>query len=334
MSKKLKIGVLMGGLSAEHEVSLATGQNVVDNLDRSKYEPIAIRMSKEKAWFVKGRKTTEVQALASCDVVFNALHGTFGEDGRVQALMEYYGARYTGSGITASALAMDKLRSREIFKLAGLAVPKTLKIRKGENYQALLNVFVNKVTNFPIVVKPCSNGSSVGVGIASDQISLGKALNLAFRVEKKILVEEFIEGREVTCGVLDGQQITALPVTEIIPKMGNKFFNYKAKYKAGQSDEITPARLDDDTTKQVQEIAVKAHQLLGCKAYSRTDMIIRNIRQDQLEFGRAPNAGNIYVLETNTLPGLTSASLLPKAALAAGLTFPQLLDTIIASSLI
>src|SRR3989338_11316175 len=141
--KKIKIGVLMGGPSAEHEVSLATGKNVIDNLDKTKYAPVAVKLSKTRStgsgqavqWFVNGRLTDMPKALKSCDLIFNALHCTFGEDGRVQALMEYYGARYTGSGITASALAMDKLRSREIFKLAGFCVPKTLKIKKGENYQ-------------------------------------------------------------------------------------------------------------------------------------------------------------------------------------------------------
>ena len=310
----------MGGLSSEHDVSLATGHNVIENLDRSKYEPFGIRLTKDKEWFVKGRKMTETKALQDCDVVFNALHGTFGEDGRIQALLEYYDKKYTGSGIMASALAMDKLRSREIFKLSDLATPKTLKIRKGENYQAILNVFVNKISGFPVVVKPCSNGSSVGVFIVKNLNELSKALKAAFRIEKKILVEEFIDGKEITCGVLEnGQAISALPVTEIVPKRGHKFFDYNAKYKTGHSDEITPARLDEETTKKAQEIAVKAHKLLGCRAYSRTDMIIKD--------------SSIYILETNTLPGLTSASLLPKAAFIAGLTFPQLLDKIIEGSL-
>lgn len=320
--KKIKIGVLIGGLSAEHEVSLETGQGVIDNLDRSKYEPIAIKISKEREWIIGDKKLTEAKALASCDIVFNALHGTFGEDGKIQALLEYYDKPYTGSGITASALAIDKLRSREIFKLAGLQVPKTLKIRRGDNYQALLNVFVNKVVNFPVVVKPCSNGSSIGVKIVNNQRNLVKAIKEAFELDKKVLIEEFIEGREVTCGALENfnsQPIMALPVTEILPKSKNTFYSYKAKYKDGQCDFFTPARIDEELAKKVQEIAVRAHQLLGCKAYSRTDMIVASDK--------------IYVLEINTLPGLTSHSLLPKAAQAIGLTFSQLLDNILSSSL-
>src|SRR3989344_7371381 len=248
MSKKLKIGILMGGPSAEHEISLDTGRNIIDNLDRSKYDIVEIKISKDKKWTLNGKPVDEPKALKSCDIVFNALHGEFGEDGKAQALMEYHGARYTGSGICGSALAMDKLRSREIFKLAGLKVPNTLKIRRGDNYQALLGVFVSKVTSFPVVVKPCSSGSSVGVQMVNNSEELDKAIKAAFKLEGKILVEEFIKGREVTCGVLDnfnGQPVGALPVTEIIPNKGHKFFDYSAKYKTGHSDEITPAFLDE-----------------------------------------------------------------------------------------
>ena len=352
MKKKLKVGVLMGGLSEEHEVSLATGQNVMENLDKSKYQPIAIKLSRTPhqvdpltaikkgsglgagqviKWFLNGKLTTMEKALKSCDLVFNALHGSFGEDGKVQAIMEYHGVRYTGSGICGSVLAMDKLRSREIFKLAGLSVPKTLKLRRGDNYQALLKLFVGKVTNFPVVVKPCSSGSSVGVQMVKNHVQLEKAIKETFKLDSKVLIEELIDGKEVTCGVLENfsveggpasgwnDKIAALPVTEIVPKRGNKFFNYKAKYTAGQCDEITPAFLDEEVTNKIKETAVKAHQLLGCKAYSRTDMILRG--------------DDVIVLETNTLPGLTANSLLPKAAQFAGLTFAHLLDHIISNSL-
>lgn len=322
MSKKLKIGVLMGGPSSEHEVSLATGKNVLGNLDKNKYQLVTIKLLKNNQWYVNGRLTTMVKALKSCDLVFNALHGTFGEDGRVQALLEYYGVRYTGSGLTASALAMDKLRSREIFKLTGFCVPKTLKIKRDENYQARLNLFITKVTKLPVVVKPCSSGSSVGVQIVGDVNKLSKAIDEAFKLDKKVLVEEYIKGREVTCGVLEnhnGQEVYALPVTEIAPVKKHKFYDYDAKYKDGHTVFTTPAQIDEMTYKKAQEIAIRAHQLLGCRGYSRTDMVLKN--------------DNIYVLETNTLPGLTSHSLIPRAAKAAGLTFSQLLDKIIDSSL-
>lgn len=325
MTKKLKIGVLMGGPSSEHEVSLATGQNILENLDKTKYEPVVVKISKASKWFLSGKPTSQGDALTGCDVVFNALHGTFGEDGKVQGILEHAGIKYTGSGIAGSAIAMDKFHSRELFKLAGLNTPKTLKLKKGENYMARVSFFVNKIVKLPVVIKPCSNGSSVGVQIVDDLSKLEKAVVAAFKLDKFVLVEEFIRGRELTCGVLENfgnESIAALPVTEIIPVKNHKFFNYEAKYKAGHSNEITPAPIDEVLTRKVQDIAIRAHQVLGCSGYSRTDMILKN------------GNGTIYILETNTLPGLTKNSLLPKAAQTAGLTFSQLLDKIISNSLV
>lgn len=315
----------MGGPSSEHEVSLATGQNVIENLDKTKYEPVAIKISKVGKWFLNGKPINQPDALKGHDVVFNALHGTFGEDGKIQAILEHSGIKYTGSGIAGSAIAMDKFHSREIFKLAGLNTPKTLKLKKGENYMARVSFFVNKIVKLPVVVKPCSNGSSVGVQIVEDLDKLEKAVAAVFKLDKYVLIEEFIKGRELTCGVLENfsdQPIVALPVTEIIPVKNHKFFNYDAKYKRGHSSEITPAPLDEILLKKAQDIAIRAHQVLGCSGYSRTDMILKN------------GNGTIYILETNTLPGLTKNSLLPKAAQTAGLTIGQLLDTIITSSLV
>ena len=193
---------------------------------------------------------------------------------------------------------------------------------------ARVSFFVNKIVKLPVVVKPCSNGSSVGVEIVEDLNKLDKAVVSAFKLDKFVLVEEFIKGRELTCGVLEGftsltyknGEVGALPVTEIIPVKNHKFFNYDAKYKIGHSNEITPAPLDEVLTKKAQDIAVRAHQVLGCSGYSRTDIILKN------------GNGTMYVLETNTLPGLTKNSLLPKAASVAGLTLTQLLDKIIESS--
>ncbi|OGN28663.1 MAG: hypothetical protein A3I26_03355 [Candidatus Yanofskybacteria bacterium RIFCSPLOWO2_02_FULL_43_10] len=325
ISKLLRVGVLMGGPSSEHDVSLNTGQNVIENLDKAKYEPVVIKISKTGKWFSGSKPTTPDKVFKLCDVVFNALHGTFGEDGKIQGILEHSGVKYTGSGIAGSAIAMDKFHSREIFKLAGLNVPRTMKLKRGENYAAQLSFFINKIVKLPVVVKPCSSGSSVGIQIVENVAKLEKAVVAAFKLDKFVLVEEVIKGRELTCGVLDnlnGQQVSALPVTEIIPVKNHKFFNYDAKYKTGHSNEITPAPLDEALTKKVQDIAVRAHQVLGCSGYSRTDMILKQ------------GNGTIYILETNTLPGLTKNSLLPKAAQTAGLTFTQLLDKVIESSLV
>lgn len=320
----IKVGILMGGPSSEHEVSLATGQNVLENLDRSKYEPLAVKILKTGKWFLGGKPLAPEKVFKSCDIFFNALHGYYGEDGKLQAMLEHNNIRYTGSGVAASALAMDKFQSRELFKLAGLNVPKTLKIIKGDNYSAQLNFFINKIAKFPVVIKPCSDGSSVGVSVVEEAGGLEKAITGAFKIGREILIEEFIRGRELTCGVLDkfnDENTSPLPVTEIIPVKNHKFFNYQAKYKNGHANEITPAPLDETIYKKAQDIAVRAHQVLGCRGYSRTDMILKQ------------GNGTIYVLETNTLPGLTENSLLPKAASVAGLTFSQLLDKIISSSL-
>ena len=322
--KLIKVAVIMGGPSSEHGVSLGTGKNVMENLDSAKYKPVVVKISKTGKWFLNGKPSTQSDALKGHDIVFNALHGTFGEDGKIQGILEHAGIKYTGSGVAGSALAMDKFHSREIFKLAGLNTPRTMKLKRGENYTAHLGFFINKIVKLPVVVKPCSNGSSVGVQIVEDMTKLEKAVADAFKTDRYVLVEEFIKGRELTCGVLENfnnQSVSALPVTEIIPVKNHKFFNYDAKYKTGHSNEITPAPLDDALTKKAQDIAVRAHQILGCKGYSRTDMILKQ------------GNGTIYVLETNTLPGLTNNSLLPKAAQAAGLTFTQLLDRIITSSL-
>lgn len=323
--KLIRVGVLMGGPSSEHEVSLNTGQNIIENLDKTKYAPMAIKISKTNKWFLNGKLANQSEALKNHDIIFNALHGAFGEDGKVQAILEHAGIKYTGSGIAGSAIAMDKFHSREIFKLAGFNTPKTMKLKRGENYVARLNFFINKIIKFPVVVKPCSNGSSVGVQIVEDHGKLAQAIVAAFKLDKNILIEEFIKGRELTCGVLENfnnQPIAALPVTEIIPVKNHKFFNYVAKYKRGHSNEITPAPIEDILAKKAQDIAIRAHQILGCSGYSRTDMILKN------------GNGTIYVLETNTLPGLTKNSLLPQAAQVAGLNFSQLLDHIIISSLI
>src|SRR3989344_1240149 len=201
--KLMKVGVLMGGLSSEHEVSLATGQNVLEGLDRSKYEPLAVKILKTGKWLLNGKPATSDKIFQSCDFVFNALHGYYGEDGKVQALLDHNEVRYTGSGVAASAIAMDKFHSREIFKLAGFNVPKTLKLLKGENYSARLQFFINKITKLPVVVKPCSNGSSVGVTIVEEASGLDKAISVALKLDREVLVEEFIKGRELTCGVLD-----------------------------------------------------------------------------------------------------------------------------------
>lgn len=316
--KNIAVGVLMGGPSAEHVVSLASGENVLAYLDKSKYKLLSIRISKDGQWFLNNRKVDFRNALKRIDIAFLALHGEFGEDGKIQTLLEYFGVPYTGSSITASVLGMDKSKSRELFKAAGILTPGTLLLEKKGDYDTQALFFVNKIMSFPVVVKPVNRGSSVGVSLVKDNDSLLKGIKKAFKYDSHILIEEYIDGREVTCSVLENFQdlkIAALPPTEIIPKKGNKFFNYTAKYSPGAADEITPAQISNEQTEAVKEAAIKAHKILGCKGYSRSDMICKG--------------NKVYLLELNTLPGLTVNSLIPKQANAAGLDFRELLDIII-----
>ncbi len=312
----------MGGPSFEHEVSLLSGLNVIENLDPRKYQPVPVKILKSGKWTVNGKFANYPEILKKIDFAFLAFHGEFGEDGRVQALLEIHKVPYSGSGIGASALAMDKKNSRDLFKLAGLNVPKTLHIKKGENYSSLVGFFISKVSKLPVVIKPCGRGSSVGVSIVETEKKLPQAIREAFKYDDDILIEEYIRGTEVTCGVLEnfgGQKYFVLPITQITP-VKHKFFSYKAKYTVGAAKEITPAPVDEIVYKKVQEAAIKAHQILGCKGYSRTDMIVKN-------------GGAIYVLELNSLPGLTKNSLLPKQAASVGLKPIDLFDLIIKAAL-
>lgn len=321
MKAKLKIGVLMGGLSAEHEVSLASGRQVLTHLNRNEYQPLAIKISRAGRWFFNGRPLDCRVIFKKIDLAFLALHGEFGEDGRLQGLLDFYDLPYTGSGRLASALGMDKLKSREIFNLAGLPTPQTHLLTADQINYPRSQLETDGVKKWPKVIKPRSRGSSVGVFIAHNVKELSGAIGQARKFDRHILVEEFIAGREVTCGILEnfkGQKHFALPLTEIRPKTSS-FFDYQAKYTPGASEEITPAPLTAILTKKVQMAAVKAHCLLDCANYSRADFIIKNNQP--------------YLLEVNTLPGLTKTSLLPQAAAVVGLTFKQLLDLIVDNSL-
>ncbi|MDP3731733.1 MAG: D-alanine--D-alanine ligase, partial [Candidatus Omnitrophota bacterium] len=238
------------------------------------------------------------------DVAFIALHGRFGEDGQIQEILDTLKIPYTGSGAVASRLAMDKVASRRIFESGGLHVPRYKtedKLSYNANWRTHHSDFA-----LPLVVKPASHGSSIGLSIVEREEYLHKSVDLAFGFDEKIIIEEYIRGREVTVGILDEK---ALPVIEIIPK--KRFFDYEAKYQAGLTDYVAPAELEDEIARDIQETALSAHKLLGCYGCSRVDMIL--------------NDNDIpFVLEVNTIPGLTATSLLPKAAKVVGIDFLEL----------
>jgi len=294
-----KVGILMGGPSTEREISLKSGNAVYESLTQAGFEVAAIDIKTDgKQENIHLIKSYEI------DVAFIALHGRFGEDGQIQEILDIMGIPYTGSGARASRLAMDKIASRKIFEASGLVVPRYKaedNLSYNANWMARHNDFA-----LPLVVKPATHGSSIGLSIVEKEEYLGKSVDFAFSFDERIIIEEYVMGREVTVGILDEK---ALPVIEIIPK--KRFFDYEAKYQAGLTEYVVPAGLEDDSAKKIQEAALSAHKLLGCYGCSRVDLIL--------------SKENIpFVLEVNTIPGLTLTSLLPKAAKAVGINFPQL----------
>jgi len=302
--KKLRLALLAGGKSGEREVSLKGAAEVAKALDPKKYE------------VKRYDPATDLARLASdagsIDVAFILLHGPFGEDGTVQGFLDLLAIPYQGSGVLGSAIAMDKNLSKILYRNSGLKVPEWYMAAKEDidNPSKILGQLA-----LPLVIKPASQGSSLGMTIARSEEDIAKGLQKAFAIDRQVMVEEFIAGREITGGVIGNEELTALPLVEIIPGEQYEFFDYEAKYQPGASKEICPAELEEAITIRAQNYALTAHRALQLRGYSRTDMIV--------------NGDDIYVLETNTIPGMTPTSLLPQGAAAAGLDFSELLDRLI-----
>lgn len=325
MSRRYRIGVIRGGPSAEHEVSLETGASVLAailaNLE-DKYEPIDILIDKEGRWHIDGAEIAPEEAIRRFDFAWNALHGTYGEDGKIQSFFEAHGVPHSGSGSLASAIGMNKSLTKKILRDAGIKSPYWKELLSEEVRQDASKAADILFTTFlfPAVIKPAQNGSSVGVSIVREKKDIAPALQEAAKHGDVILIEEYIPGAEATCGVIEGfrgEDLYALPPIEIRPK--GDFFDYKAKYQ-GHSEEIVPARFPQETNKAIEELARAVHRTLGLNDYSRTDFIVH------------PRRG-IYVLETNTLPGMTKESLIPKALRAVGSDIHELVDHIIRGEL-
>jgi len=306
--KQMRLALIAGGKSAEREVSLKSGDQVFKALDKNKY---AIR--RYDPLFDLEQLVREAPEL---DVALIIMHGRGGEDGTVQGLLDLLGLPYQGSGVLASALGMNKEMSKILYQQAGLKVARALFFNQAE---APTSREIEAALGLPAVIKPVNEGSSIGVTIARTREELETGLAAAFGYDRRILVEEFIAGTEVTGGVLGNDHLQALPLVEIVPASAYPFFTYEAKYQPGATHEICPARLDPDLTARAQQCALTAHQALGCRGYSRTDMRVRQ--------------GEVYVLETNTIPGMTATSLFPQAAQAVGIDFSALLDTLITLAL-
>ena len=305
---KLRIALLAGGRSAEREISLKSGDQVYAALDKSRYEVL-----RYDPMFDLTRLASESKSI---DAALIILHGRMGEDGTIQGFLDSLEIPYQGSGVLGSSVAMNKILSKQLYVQAGLPVALYEIAVKGETVD--FSGMVGRL-GLPLVVKPEHEGSSIGLSVVKEESKLPEAVELAWSYDRRCMVERFIAGVEVTGGVLGNDTPQALPLIEIIPGEGYEFFDYAAKYTPGASREICPARISPELTEKVQELAVRAHKALFCRGYSRTDTIV---------------AGNdIFLLETNTIPGMTATSLFPQAAAAAGLSFPALLDRLIGLAL-
>jgi D-alanine-D-alanine ligase len=303
--KKLRVALLAGGKSGEREVSLSGAKGVEQALDPEKFEVKKYDPATDLASLV-----VEAEGI---DFAFILLHGRFGEDGTVQGLLELLGIPYQGSGVLGSALAMDKNLAKELYQLRGLPVAAWEMV--DDKSGASASDIVGRL-GLPLVVKPVCQGSSLGMTIAKSDTELQAGIQKAFSHDNEVMVEQYIVGREITAGVLGNADPVALPLIEIVPGEGYAFFDYDAKYQPGASNEICPAPISPDLAAKAQEYGVEAHKALQLRGYSRTDMMMTE-------------DGRFYLLETNTIPGMTPTSLFPQAAAAYGLDFPALLERLI-----
>ena len=290
----MKVAVIYGGLSAERDVSIKTGEAVLKACLENKYNTSAI--------MVNDKNDEVFDALKEFDIVFNALHGTFGEDGSVQSMLEDNGILFTGSGSDASKTCMDKIKCKNILRNNNYSTPDWFEL---SNYSEIPKSF------FPCIVKPNAQGSTFGLSLVDKKSDLNKAVSNSLKFDKDILIEEYISGREITVGILDGK---ALPVVEILPS--HDIYDYKCKYTPGMTKYVCPATLGEDLKNRIMLDSLKIFELLNCRGYGRVDYII-------------DNNNNYYFLEINTLPGMTNTSLLPIAAKNADISFNKLVKIII-----
>ena len=302
--KKINIALLSGGVSSEREISLKSGDQIYYALDNDKYN------------ITRYDPKTDLYRLVAdapgIDVAFIAMHGRYGEDGTLQGLLDLLDIPYQGSGVLGSAIALDKVASKHLYERSGIPVPPYIVIRKGDKIDP--DDCIQRL-GLPIVTKPVTGGSSIGMSIVDSRNLISGTLDVAFRQNNSILMESYIKGIELTAGVIGNDDLTAFPLIAIIPAKKHVFFDYNAKYEEGDTKEICPAPIDDNLTLKAQTIAKMSHKALFCSGYSRTDMILK---------GR-----DIYVLETNTIPGMTRGSLLPLAAKTAGIPLNKLIDQLI-----
>ncbi len=304
---KLRLALLAGGKSGEREVSLKGAEEVYKAFDKNRYD------------IKRYDPATDLEKIAAdaskIDAAFILLHGLFGEDGTVQGFLDLLDIPYQGSGVLGSAIAMDKNLSKILYRNNGLNVAAWAMVTPKDMAKQGWDNSILQDLQFPLVLKPVRQGSSLGMSIVQSKEELSTGLQEAFKYDRTVMVEQFISGREITVGVIGNDELGALPLVEIIPGDKYSFFDYEAKYQPGATNEICPADFDTKTTKKAQHYGITAHKALQLRGYSRTDMIV--------------SGDDIYVLETNTIPGMTPTSLLPQAAAEYGLDFSALLDRLI-----
>ena len=337
--KRLKVAILMGGRSTERDVSLMTGQMVLQALDPEKYQalpvdaaslgrlpgsvpPALVDAPSAYAALAPERMAGDAAGVmapegdpARPNVCFIALHGRYGEDGTLQGLLELLDMPYTGSGVLASAAAMNKVISKKLFLAEGIPTPPFCTLDNDDARERFLAEWRAGTSRIgaPCVVKPNEQGSTIGITIVRGPEEMAAALELAFKYDDTVLIESFIEGVEITAALLGNRDPEVLPLIEIVPTGG--FYDYERKYTPGATEEVVPARIPEAQAAVARELALRCHRAFGCRGMSRVDMIV------------TPEA--IWVLEINTIPGMTPTSLLPRAAAAAGISFPQLVDRLI-----
>ncbi|WP_087971557.1 D-alanine--D-alanine ligase family protein [Oceanobacillus rekensis] len=307
----MKIAVLYGGISGEREVSLSSGKGIMNALRDKGHEVIGVDFNPNNL---------EDIIKLNVDLVFIGLHGKYGEDGRIQGLLDMMGIPYVGSGVLSSALAMDKAKAKQVFMMNKIPLAKSevYAISKATKKEFIVNKINNAFTP-PFVIKPNKEGSTLGLTIVTDSNQVMEAVNRAAESDDMILVEDFIKGRELTVAIIGEKgNEEALPIIEIIPKNG--FYDYEAKYAPGGSQHIVPAVIDEETTGLIQSYAILAHQSLGCETYSRVDFILN---EDGLPM----------ILEVNTLPGMTPTSLFPDAANAVGIKYEDMIEKFVTLSM-
>lgn len=337
---KVKVGIIMGGISSEREISLESGRNIFSKIDKKKYLPVSIFMdSSGFLWEIpvkmlirnstgdiecdleeEARKVPYEELKALVDIVYLGLHGKYGEDGCIQGLLELLKVPYVGSGVLASALGMDKYASRKVLEMSGIDVPRTIAVSSGRWKSDKDNIFreIEKEIGMPCVIKPAREGCSTAVRKVLSLEDARNAVTNAFDWDNVALVEEFIEGMEVTCGIIGNDVPVALVPSETIPTRG--VLSLEDKFLYGQGENKTPARLPEDVLKKIQDVAVRVFTALDLKAYARIDMFV-------------PGDGRIIVLEPNSLPGMTPSTVLFHQAAASGITQAELISRIIQLSL-